>query len=453
MNTSTCTFASRTLGQGNGLATSLAGRLNIGLLPCLATCLALTLLPFTASASDVVVHAGLLYDGLTATPRKNLSVVIHDDRIAAIREGFVKPAGATVIDLSSRTVLPGFIDMHVHLGSKLPSRTNATEDWVTHSALDRAFDAALFARQMLEQGFTTVRDLGGSDETVAVRNAIEAGKIPGPRLWLSLEALGPTAGHGDPHAGLDPALSHPGWEYGRVDSAIEARFRVREHKRRGASVIKLMPSGGIASTGDDPHAQLMTEDEVKSAVDTAHMLGMKVAAHAYPPAAIETAVRAGVDSIEHGSFATAETFALMKAQGTFLVPTLSVYDVFYKVADEHPELLTPGTAQKELANDLLPKRNLPLAVRSGVRIAYGTDLGEGDHLQEFQLLIDNGLSPARALESATHEAAVLLGAEADVGSLQPGRYADLVAVDGNPLQDAGAFRRTVFVMKGGVVVR
>ena len=415
--------------------------------------LALCLLPFTAFASDVVIHAGLLFDGIADAPRQKVSVLVHDDRITAIRDGFVKPAGATVIDLSNRTVLPGFLDMHVHLGSKLPSRTNATEDWVTHSALDRAFDAALFARQMLEQGFTTVRDLGGSDETVAVRNAIEAGKIQGPRLWLSLEALGPTAGHGDPHAGLDPALSHPGWDYGRVDSAAEARFRVREHKRRGASVIKLMPSGGIASTGDDPHAQLMTEDEVRTAVETAHMLGMKVAAHTYPPGAIETAVRAGVDSIEHGSFATAETFALMKAQGTFLVPTLSVYDVFYKVADEHPELLTPGTAAKELANDLLPKKNLPLAVRSGVRIAYGTDLGEGDHLQEFKLLIDNGMSPARAIQSATHEAAVLLGAEADVGSVQPGRYADFVAVEGNPLQDTGAFHRTVFVMKGGVVVK
>ena len=419
-------------------------------LACLA---GLLFLPAVAAATDMVVHAGLLYDGVGEAPRKNVSVVIHDDRITAIREGFVKPAGATVIDLSKRTVLPGFIDMHVHLSSKLPSRTNALEDAMTHSAIDRAFDAALFARQMLEQGFTTVRDLGGGDETVAVRNAIEAGKIAGPRIWAALEALGPTAGHGDPQAGLDPGLSHPSWEYGRVDSATEARFRVREHKRRGASVIKLMPSGGIASTGDDPRAQLMAEDEVRAAVQTAHALEMKVAAHAYPPGAIETAVRAGVDSIEHGSFATAETFALMKAQGTFLVPTLSVYDVFYKVADEHPELLTPGTAAKELANDLLPKRNLPLAAQSGVRIAYGTDLGEGDHLQEFQLLIDNGLSPARALASATHEAAALLGAEADVGSVQPGRYADLVAVDGNPLQDPSAFHRTVFVMKGGVVVR
>lgn len=419
----------------------------------LACLVGLLFLPTVAAATDTVVHAGTLFDGVGEAPRQRMSVLIENGRVEAVREGFVTPKGARVVDLSTKTVLPGFIDMHVHLSSKLPSRTNALEDAMTHSAIDRAFDAAQFARAMLLQGFTTVRDLGGGDETVAVRNAIDAGKIEGPRIWPALEALGPTAGHGDPHAGLDPRLDHPDWVNGRVDSPLEARLRVREHRRRGASVIKLMPSGGIASSGDDPRAQLMAEDEVRAAVETAHALGMKVAAHAYPPGAIEVAVRAGVDSIEHGSFATAETFALMREHDVVLVPTLSVYDVFYDVARDHPELLTPGTAAKELANDLLPKRNLPLAVRSGVRIAYGTDLGEGDHLMEFRLLVENGLPASRAILAATREAARLLGAEAEVGSLQPGRYADLVALDGDPLKEIGAFHRTVLVMKGGVVVR
>ena len=324
----------------------------------------------------------------------------------------------------------------MHIAAKLPSRVNATEDWLTHSDIDRAFDGVQFVQAMLQQGFTGARDVGGGDWTVAVRRAIDDGKIAGPRLWVSLEPLGPTAGHGDPHSGLDPMLSNPTWDYGRVDSPEEARFRVREHRRRGADLIKLMPSGGIASTGDDPHQQLMTEDEIRTAVESAHALGMKVAAHIYPDAAIQTAVRAGVDSVEHGSFATADTFALMKTRGTFLVPTLTVYEIFYVAARDHPELLTPGTAAKELANDLLPKRNFPLAVKSGVRIAYGTDIGEGDHAMEFDLMIANGLSPARAILAATREAAELLGAQDRVGTVQPGRYADLVALDGNPLADA-----------------
>ena len=406
-----------------------------------------------AEARDTVIHAGTLFDGTAETPRHGVSIVIHDERIVGVEPGYVTRAGAGIIDLERATVLPGFIDSHVHIGQKLPSRVNATEDWLTHSALDRAFDAARFARELLQQGFTAARDVGGGDETVALKRAIDAGKVPGPRLWVSLEALGPTAGHGDPRSGLDEALAHPSWDYGRVDSAGDARLRVREHKRRGADLIKLMPSGGIASTGDDPRQQLMTDDEMRAAVETAHALSMKVAAHVYPAAAIENAVRAGVDSIEHGSFATAESFALMKSRGTFLVPTLTVYEIYYATARDRPDLLAPGTAQKELDNDPLPKRNLPLAVKSGVRIAYGTDIGEGDHALEFSLLIANGLSPGRAILSATREAAELLGAQDRVGSVQAGRYADIVALDGDPIADPKAFGRVSFVMKGGVVYR
>ena len=422
-------------------------------LPARAFAAALLCLCGPAHAGDVVIHAGTLFDGTSEVPRSRVSVVIHDDRIVAVQPGFITPAGAEVIDLAGMTVLPGFIDCHVHVATKLPSRINATEDWLTRSDLNRAFDAVTFVREMLQQGFTSVRDVGGGDDSVAVRRAIDAGIIAGPRLWVSLEPLGPTAGHGDPRNGLDATLSHPGWEYGRVDSAAEARLRVREHKRRGANLIKVMPSGGIASTGDDPRQQLMTEDEILAVVDTAHSLGMKVAAHAYPAAAIENAVRAGVDSIEHGSFATAGTFALMKARGTYLVPTLTVFDIFYATARDRPDLLAPGTAQKELDYDLLPKRNLSLAVKSGVRIAYGTDIGEGDHALEFGLLIANGMAPARAILSATREAADLLGAADRVGSIQAGHYADIIAIDGDPLTDTGAFRRVSFVMKGGVLYR
>ncbi len=406
-----------------------------------------------AGASDWVVHAGTLIDGTGSAPRRSVSIRIHDDHITGIEEGFVKPNGVRIIDLSNRTVLPGFIDCHVHVSAKLPARTNATEDRLTHNDIDRAFDAALFARAMLMQGFTSVRDVGGGDETVSLRNAIDAGKVDGPRLWVSLEALGPTGGHADSLSGLDAQLSHPGWNRGLVDSVDEARLRVREHQRRGADLIKIVASGGIASSGDDPRRQLMTNEEMHSVVETAHSLGMKVAAHIYPPGAIENAVRAGVDSIEHGSFATAATFALMKAHGTYLVPTLSVFEVFYEAARDHPELLTPGTAQKELANDQLPKRNLPLAVKSGVAIAFGSDLGEGDHSQEFTLMTGNGMSAQQAILAATRNAAELLGAADRIGSVQPGRFADLVAVEGDPLADPSLLRHVGFVMKGGVVYR
>jgi len=400
-----------------------------------------------------VIHAGTLIDGISPTPRHNVSITIQDDKITAVEDGFTTPPGAQVIDLSGATVLPGFIDCHVHVAAMLPSHTNATEYWVTHSDIDRAFDGEVFARQMLQQGFTSARDVGGGDDTVALRKAIDSGKVPGPRLMVALEPLGPTAGHGDPYNGLDHGLSHPGWSNGIVDSPDQARIRVREHKQRGADVIKLMPSGGIASTGDDPRQQLMTNEEMQVAVETAHSLGMKVAAHIYPAPAIENAVRAGVDSVEHGSFATAQTFALMKAHGTYLVPTLTVYDVFYAVAHDHPELLTPGTAAKELANDLLPKKNLPLAVKSGVKIAYGTDLGEGDHTLEFALLITNGMQPMEAIFAATRNAADLLGRSDKVGSIQPGRWADIVAIPADPTTQPDALRHVGFVMKGGVVYR
>jgi imidazolonepropionase-like amidohydrolase len=415
--------------------------------------LAAALVANVTPARDVVLHAGALLDGIADTSRQNVSILIRDDRIVSIDAGFTSPAGADVVDLANATVLPGLIDCHVHVSALLPSHTNAMEYRLTHSDIDRAFDGALFARRMLQQGFTSARDVGGGDDTVALRNAIDAGKVPGPRLLVSLEPLGPTAGHGDPRNGLDPWLTHAGWDNSIVDSADEARLRVREHKRRGADLIKLMLSGGIASTGDNPRQQLMTNEEMTAAVAAAHALGMKVAAHLYPAEAIENAVRAGVDSVEHGSFATAKTFALMKEHGTYLVPTLSVYELYYNVAREHPELLTPGTVAKELANDLLPKKNLPLAVRSGVKIAYGTDLGEGDHAMEFRLLVENGMKPIDAVFAATRNAAALLGTADRVGSLRPGYLADIIAVTEDPLTAPAALEHVSFVMKGGVIYR
>jgi imidazolonepropionase-like amidohydrolase len=349
--------------------------------------------------------------------------------------------------------MPGFIDCHVHMSTKLPSAANATEDWLTHSDIDRAFDGAVFARQMLQQGFTSARDVGGGDDMIALRDAINAAKTAGPRLWVALEPLSPTAGHGDPRGGLDPLLSHPGWDNGIVDSPEEGRRRVREYRLRGADLIKIMPSGGISSTGDNPRQQLMTTQEMRAIVESAHGLGLKVAAHIHPADVIENAVLAGVDSVEHGAFGTAHSFALMRAYGTYLVPTLTVYEVFYAVARDHPEMLKPGTPAKELANDLLPKQNLPTALAAGVKIAYGTDIGEGDHAAEFGLLIAAGMAPIDALLAATRNGADLLGASDRIGSIQQGRLADIVATSGDPLANPSQFEHIDFVMKDGLVYR
>jgi len=414
--------------------------------------LALTLAA-PAAAKDIVVHAGTLLDGVSATPRHEVSIVIKDDRIASVEAGYTSPAGVEIVDLTHQTVMPGFIDCHIHISARAPGGENEVEYEVTHNDIDKALNGARYGREMLLQGFTSARDVGGGDETVSLRNAFRDGTLPGPRLFVSLEPLGPTGGHADEANGFGRGFTGPGWQNGIVDTPEMGRIKVREHKRRGADLIKMMPSGGIASIGDDPHRMLMTDDEMKSVVDTAHALGMKVAAHIYPADAIKHAVMAGVDSVEHGSFADAEAYALMKQHGTYLVPTLTVYDVFYRAASEHPEMLPPGTAEKELANDQKPIQNFPNALKAGVKVAYGTDIGQGDHAREFLLLTKAGMPPADALFAATRNAADLIGASDRIGSIQPGRYADIVAVDGDPLKDVQEFEKVRFVMKGGLVFK
>lgn len=409
-----------------------------------------------ASSEDVVIHAGHLIDGVSRAPRDKVSIIIHDDRIVSIEAGFVTPDGARVIDLSSATVLPGLIDCHVHLSGQFDGG-NPVAEAVTETSFDSAVRSTAYARNTLLSGFTSVRDVGAEmAPIVALKNAIQKGIVAGPRMWVAGPPLGPTGGHGDPMNGFDPALSHPGWKDSIVDSPDDARRIVRELRRGGVDLIKIMPSGGVLSIGDDPNQQLMTDEEIKAVIDTAHALGLKVAAHAHGKKAIDAAVRLGVDSIEHGSYADAESYKLMKQHGTYLVPTLLVAQTVFDIAKAHPEQLNPSSAKKAL--DVAPRvrANLHAAYLAGVKIAFGTDQGlapHGTNAKEFALMVAAGMKPMDAIIAATGSAADLIGDTQDIGLIQPGRFADIVAVNDDPLTDITVLEHIKFVMKGGVIYK
>lgn len=425
------------------------------LLP-VAELVAAVLIGQAAAAGDIVIHAGHLIDGVSKAPRSQVSIVIHDDRITAVQAGFVSPKDAEVIDLSKSTVLPGLIDCHVHITSQFDGGNPIAEE-VTETRFDSAVKATAYARATLLAGFTSVRDVGAdTDVVVALKKQIAAGAVPGPRMWVSGAALGPTGGHTDQSTGLNPELSDSTWAQNIIDGPEEARKAVREHKKLGADLIKIMPSGGVLSVDDDPRRKLMTDDEIRAVVDTAHSLGLKVAAHAHGKAAIDAAVRLGVDSIEHGSFADRESYKLMKEHGTYLVPTLLVAQTVYDVAKAHPEQLNPSSAQKALAVAPRVRKNLHDAYEAGVKIAFGTDQAlapHGRNAKEFVLMVQAGMSPMDAIVAATGSAADLIGSAQDIGSVQQGRYADLVAVAGDPLSDITELERVQFVMKGGVIYK
>jgi imidazolonepropionase-like amidohydrolase len=407
-------------------------------------------------AGDVVIHAGRMIDGVSKTVQTDVSILIHDDRIAEVKPGFVAPAGAEVIDLSHATVLPGLIDCHVHITAQFDGG-NPVAEAVTRTDFDDAYRSVGNARATLMAGFTSVRDVGANPYVViAMKKAIQNGEIDGPRMFVAGPPLGPTGGHSDPANGFDPMLSHEGWTDWLVDSPDDARRIVRKLHRMGADLIKIMPSGGVLSVADDPNLQLMSDDEIRAVVTTAHSLHMKVAAHAHGKEAIDHAVELGVDSIEHGSFADQQSYALMKKHGTYLVPTMLVAQTVVDVAEHHPEQLNPSSAAKALAVGPRIKANFAAAYHAGVKIAFGTDQGlapHGTNAREFALMVGDGMAPMDAIIAATGNAADLIGDSKDIGSIRPGRYADIVAVSGDPLADVTVLEHVDFVMKGGKVYK
>lgn len=419
---------------------------------CTAAWVAATvLMSDLAAAQDRVIHAGQLFDGLSKAMRGPSSIVIKDERIVAVEDGFVTPPGAEIVDLRDETVMPGLIDVHTHVTS-LPRTGNSIAKTMTYSPLDTVLAATVNTHAILLSGVTTVRDLGGLyGADIALKAAIERGSIVGPRMWVAGEAIGPTGGHNDWSHGLAYDVSRPEFGAGLADGpdAVMALAR-REHKL-GATVIKIMPSGGVVSSGDDPKAKLMSDAEIKAAVDAAHALGLKLAAHGHGKAAIDAAVRLGADSIEHGTYADGESWALMKAHGTYFVPTLLTTQKLYDTAQTRPDALTASTRAKVLAMGV-GSQKLTTAYKAGVKIAMGSDTGAGENAKEAVLMVKAGMAPIDVLMAATASGADLIGSD-EIGKIEPGRYADIVATKGNPLVDMAVVERIDFVMKSGVVYK
>jgi len=404
----------------------------------------------SSQKETLLIKAGKLIDVRAGRVLTDQAILIEGDRIKQVGAyGSVQaPSGARMIDLSNATVLPGMIDCHTHLTSD-PGHTGYESLGI--SVPREALYGAKNARLTLEAGFTTVRNVGAAGYSdVALRDAINAGDVPGPRIDASGPAIGVTGGH------MDNSLLAPEYHHsadGIADGVPAVIAKVREVVKYGADVIKIAASGGVLSKGDSPEATQFSDEEIRAIVVEAHRLGRKVAAHAHGAAGIKQAVVAGVDSIEHGSFIDAEAIRLMKEKGTYLVPTLYLADWFI----ENYQRLRVPEFMVEKAKVVMPaaRRNIEAAFKAGVKVAFGTDAAvypHGLNAREFAVMVKLGLTPMQSIQAATVNAADLLGWSDRVGSIEPGRFADIVAVSGDPIQDVTQLEHPVFVMKAGVVV-
>jgi imidazolonepropionase-like amidohydrolase len=418
--------------------------------------LTLALLPCAAAAAEpappphvIAVRAGRLIDGLGGAPVRDAVILIQGDRITAVGPGLAIPAGAEVVDLSRKTVLPGLIDCHTHMTMQ---SGNYYEDLFRRSAIDAAVVAHVYARRTLEAGFTTVRDVGAAELIdVALRNAIDRGDVEGPRMQVATLAVGSTGGHNDV-SGFSPYLHFNGFS-GIADGPEEIRKLVRFEVKNGADLIKVMATAGVLSEEASVGAPQYSQEEMNAVVAEATMYGKKVAAHAHGAEGIKRAARAGVTSIEHGGLIDDEGIQLLVAKGIYLVP--DIYTDEYLVAEGEHLGLPPKMIEKEKELRKHQIANWKRAIAAGVKLAFGTDAGvypHGQNAHQFRSLLDLGLTPAQVIRMATVNAADLLGWSDRVGSLTPGRFADLIAVDGDPLADVTELQRVRFVMKGGTVI-
>ncbi|MEM9456780.1 MAG: amidohydrolase family protein [Myxococcota bacterium] len=408
-----------------------------------------------AHSATMLRHARLI-DGTGAPPRDDVDVLVRDGTIAEVGAGLIAPPEAHVLDLQGRTLLPGFIDAHVHMGfSPPPSYAQGVVDDQRRTLADRALVGVANARRTLDAGFTTVRNVGGTLADRALRDAIAQGTIPGPRMLVANHAIGITGGHCDGTNAMHPDLWPRGQDYrhGVADGPEEIRKAVRFQIKHGADVIKLCATGGVMSQGDAVGVSQLEPDELRAAVEAANRAERKVAAHAHGNRGIRDAVEAGVHSIEHGSILDRQTVKMMVERGTFLVPTLYVAAAVEEQADAGT--LSDESAAK--ARWIAPKMraSFALAYEGKVKIALGSDAGvfeHGDNGKEFAAMVAQGMTPMDAVVAGTSRAAELLGLD-NVGRVEVGMLADLVVVDGDPLQEIHVLERPVMVMKGGVIHR
>ena len=419
--------------------------------------------PAGAVGADwVIVHAGTLLDRPGQAPRRNVSVVIRDGRVHSVENGFVPvPAGTstvtrgvTIIDLKDRFVLPGLIDSHVHLTSDRAGQEGALARFTDRPAY-AAYEAAWNARKTLDAGFTTVRNLGSGDGvTLALRDAIRNGWTVGPRIVDAGSGISATTGHGDPTLGFREDLHEALAEGNLCDGPEECRRAVRRQISLGADVIKIMTTGGVNSRIGLGLGAQMFDDEVKALVDTAKLYGKKVAVHAHGADGLKMALRAGADSIEHGTLIDDESIRLFKRSGAYYVPTLSTVNGYLERIATNPNAYSPEVREKIDWRIQITGAALRKAVPAGVKIAFGTDAGVSKHgrnADEFELMVKHGMTPATAIHAATVNAADLLGLSKEIGTLEPGKRADLIAVAGDPLRDVTVLKRVGFVMKDGKV--
>ena len=411
----------------------------------------------TASAQDIYIHAGKIYDTNSGKLSSEKTIIISDNIIKSIENGYKEASedDIKIYDLKSKVVLPGLIDFHVHMESQSGGQDRYVRRFQDNKA-DVAFRSSVIAKKTLMSGFTSVRDVGGSGVNISLRNAINNGVIPGPRIFTSGKTIATTGGHGDRTNGFrDDLVDDPGPEQGVVNSIADARKAVRFRYKNGADLIKITATGGVMSLAKNGQNPQFTEEVIREIVKTADDYGMHVAAHAHGDEGMFRAVNAGVTTIEHGSIMADRTMRLMKEKQTYLVPTISAGEHVVKMAKipgYYPEIIIP----KALEVGVQIKATTKKAYKMGVPIAFGTDAGvfpHGDNAEEFVYMKEIGIPAEYSLNSATITNAKLLNMENLLGQLKEGFYADIIAVDESPLENIATLENVIFVMKDGKVYK
>lgn len=408
------------------------------------------------TAQDTYLHCGKLIDTNSGKVKNEMTVIVSGNLIKDVKKGYVESASPNdkTIDLKSKTVMPGLIDMHVHIEGQLNPRSYI-EDYILNDA-DVAYDAQKYAKATLMAGFTAVRDLGGSGVNVSLRNAINAGKVDGPRIITCEKGIGTTGGHADPTNGRRKELmGDPGPKEGVVNSVDDAKKAVRQRYKNGADMIKITATGGVLSVAKSGQNPQFTLEEIKAIVETAKDYGMHVAAHAHGDEGMQRAVLAGVKTIEHGTLMSEETMDLMKKNNAYYVPTITAgksVETKAKIKGYFPEVIVP----KALAIGPKIQETFGKAYKRGVPIAFGTDAGVFDHGEngkEFGYMVEAGMPAMETIQSATVTNALLLEMTDKLGSIDPGKLADIIAVDDDPTKNISTMESVSFVMKNGKIYK